>query len=158
MRKLYEIDKDIEAFEWEVDPETGEILNPDALNDLQMERDAKIEGVGLKIKNLTAELDAVKREKANFDSRAKSLEREIEGYKQFLVYALQGEKFKTDRVVMSFRKSESVKITDEYLIPDNLCDFTMVRKPNKTAIKQMLKKDETVMGAELVEKQNISIK
>lgn len=158
MRKLFEIDKDIENFEWDIDPETGEILNPDALDDLQMERDAKIEGVGLKIKNLTAELDAVKREKANFDSRAKSLEREIEGYKNFLTYALDGQKFSTPRVVVGFRKSESVNITDEYLVPDEYCNFTVVRKPDKTRIKDALKKDKTIMGAELVEKQSAQIK
>ena len=158
MRKLYEIDKDIENFEWDIDLETGEILNPDALDDLQMERDAKIEGVGLKIKNLTAELDAVKREKANFDSRAKSLEREIEGYKQFLVYALQGEKFKTDKVVMSFRKSESVLVKDDYLVPDEYCNITVVRKPDKKVLKDALKKGAEIMGCELVEKQNVSVK
>lgn len=158
MRKLYEIDKDIENFEWDIDLETGEILNPDALNDLQMERDAKIEGVGLKIKNLTAELDAVKREKANFDSRAKSLEREIEGYKQFLVYALNGEKFSTPKVAVSFRKSESVHITDEYLIPDEYKLFTVVKKPDKAVIKKALKDGKEIMGCELLEKQNISIK
>lgn len=158
MRKLYEIDKDIENFEWDIDPDTGEILNPDALDDLQMERDAKIEGVGLKIKNLTAELDAVKREKANFDSRAKSLEREIEGYKNFLGYALQGQKFSTPKVAVSFRKSESVLVKDEYLVPDKYCEFTMVRKPNKTNLKKALKDGEEIMGVELVEKNNINIK
>ena len=158
MRKLYEIDKDIENFEWEIDADTGEILNPNALDDLQMEREAKIEGVGLKIKNLTAELDAVKREKANFDSRVKSLEKEIEGYKGFLTYALNGEKFSTPKIAMSFRKSESVIIKDEYLIPDDYCEYTVLRKPNKTNLKKALKDGKEIFGAELIEKQNISIK
>ena len=158
MRKLYEIDKDIEEFEWEIDPDTGEILNPNALDDLQMEREAKIEGVGLKIKNLTAELDAVKREKDAFTKRAKSLEADIEGYKGFLVQALQGEKFSTAKVAMSFRKSESVLVKDEYLIPDSYCNFTTVRKPDKKAIKDALKKGETVFGTELIESLNVQIK
>lgn len=158
MRKLYEIDKDIEDFEWEIDLDTGEILNPTALDDLQMEREAKIEGVALKVKNLTAELDAVKHEKANFDSRAKSLEKEIEGYKEFLTYALQGEKFSTPKVAMSFRKSESVLIKDEYLIPDDYCEFTVMRRPNKTNLKKALKDGKEIMGVELLEKQNIQIK
>lgn len=158
MRKLYDIDKDIEDFEFEIDLETGEILNADALDALQMERERKIEGVGLKIKNLMAERDAVKKEKDNFDARLKGLDREIDGYKAWLTYATEAKPFKTDRVVMSFRKSETVNVTDEYLIPDKYMNATVVKKPDKKAIKDALKKGEEIMGVELVEKQNIQIK
>lgn len=41
----------------------------------------------------------------------------------------------------------SVKITDDILIPDNLCKFT--RTPDKPAIKQALQRGETVSGATL---------
>ena len=44
---LFEIDKAILDFEFDIDEETGEILNANALDELHMARDAKIEGIGL---------------------------------------------------------------------------------------------------------------
>lgn len=158
MRKLYDIDADIENFEFDIDLETGEILNSDALDALHIERERKIEGVGLKIKNLEAEKDAVKKEKDTFAEREKRIAKEIDGYKEWLKYALQGEKFSTSRVVMSYRKSESVNITNENAIDDKYCSISVVRKPDKTAIKNALKNGAEIVGAELVEKQNLQIK
>lgn len=155
---LYEIDKALVDFEFEIDEETGEVLNAADLDELQMAREQKIENIGLYIKNLEAEKDAVKHEKDNFADRQKRLEKKIDSLKGYLTYALDGQKFSTPKVAVSFRRSESVKITDEYLVPDDYCEFTMVRKPNKTNIKDALKKGKEIMGAELVEKQNISIK
>lgn len=155
---LFEIDKALADFEFEVDEETGEILNIDELDELQMAREQKIENVGLYIKNLEAEATAVENQEKIFADRKKRIRKKIEGLKGFLGYALQGEKFKTDRVEMSFRRSESVLVKDEYLIPDEYCDFTVTRKPNKKVIKDALKKGEELMGCELLEKSNISIK
>lgn len=155
---LFEIDKAIQDFEFEIDEETGEILNPNALEELEMAREQKIENVGLYIKNLEAEATAVENQEKIFADRKKRIRKKIEGLKGFLGYALDGKPFKTDRVVMSFRKSESVHITDEYLIPDEYKLFTVVKKPDKKIIKDALKKGKDIMGCELVEKQNISIK
>lgn len=159
MSTLFEIDKAIETFfEENVDPETGELLNIEQLDELQLAREQKIENVGLYIKNLEAEADAVENQEKVFADRKKRIRKKIEGLKGFLGYALNGQKFKTDRVEMSFRKSESVLIKDEYLIPDEYCEFTMVRKPNKKNLKDALKKGKELMGVELVEKQNVQIK
>ena len=154
---LFEIDKAIMDFEFEVN-EDGEILNPNALEELEMAREQKIENVGLYIKNLEAEATAVENQEKIFADRKKRIRKKIEGLKGFLGYALQGEKFKTDRVEMSFRKSESVLVKDEYLIPDEYCDFTVMRKPNKKNIKDALKHGKELMGVELVEKQNVQIR
>lgn len=155
---LYEIDKALMDFEFEVDEETGEILNASDLDELQMARQDKIENIGLYIKNLEAEKEAVKHEKDNFADREKRLGKKIESLKGYLGYALQGQKFSTPRVAVSFRRSESVLVKNESLIPDEYCEFTMVRKPNKTNLKKGLKDGEEIMGVELVEKQNVSVK
>lgn len=155
---LFEIDKAIQDFEFEIDEDTGEILNIQDLDDLQMAREQKIENVGLYIKNLEAEADAVENQEKVFADRKKRIRKKIEGLKGFLGYALQGEPFKTDKVVMSFRRSESVHITDEYLIPDEYKTFTVVKKPDKTVIKKALKDGKEIMGCELVEKSNVQIK
>ena len=156
---LFDIDKAIEAFfEENVDPETGEILNIDALEELEMAREQKIENVGLFIKNLEAEADAVENQEKIFADRKKRIRKKIEGLKGFLGYALDGKPFKTDRVVMSFRKSESVLVKDDYLVPDEYCNISVVRKPDKKVLKDALKHGKEIMGVELVEKNNISVK
>lgn len=56
MRKLYEINKSIEDLLNAVtDPETGEVVDLDALDDLLMEREQKIESVALYEKDVNAE-------------------------------------------------------------------------------------------------------
>ena len=154
---LYELDKAIADFELEVN-EDGEVLNIDELDELNLAREQKIEGISLWVKNLEAEKEAVKHEKDNFADREKRLGKKIDSLKGYLTYALQGEKFSTPKVAVSFRKSESVLVKDEYLIPDEYCEFTVMRKPNKKNIKDALKKGKELMGVELVEKSNISIK
>ena len=154
---LYELDKAIAEFELEVN-EDGEVLNIDELDELNLAREQKIEGISLWVKNLEAEKEAVKHEKDNFADREKRLGKKIDSLKGYLTYALQGEKFSTPKVAVSFRRSESVHITDEYLIPDEYKLFTVVKKPDKKVLKDALKKGKDIMGCELVEKQNISIK
>ena len=155
---LFEIDKAIEEFEWDIDPETGEVLNPYGLDDLQMAREQKCENIALLIKNKEAEKNAVAEQEKVFANRKKTLGNEIDRLKNYLSYSLQGEKFSTPKVAVSFRKSESIHITDEYLIPDEYKLFTVVKKPDKGVIKKALKDGKEIMGVELVEKQNIQIK
>ena len=154
---LYELDKAIADFELEVN-EDGEVLNIDELDELNLAREQKIEGISLWVKNLEAEKEAVKHEKDNFADRERRLGKKIDSLKRYLTYALDGQKFSTPKVAVSFRKSESVHITDEYLIPDEYKLFTVVKKPDKKTIKDALKNGKEIMGCELLEKQNISIK
>lgn len=158
MATLFDIDKAIAEFEWEIDPDTGEVLNPYGLDELQMEREQKCENIALLIKNKTAEKEAVEEQKKVFDQRAKVLGNEIQRLKDYLTYALDGQKFSTPKVVVGFRKSESVLVKDKYLIPDHYMNLSVVREPNKTAIKNALKRGEAINGVELVEKQNVQVK
>lgn len=155
---LFEINKAILEFDYEIDEETGEILNAEALDALQLARDEKIEGVGLWIKNLTAEAEAVKKEKDAMADRQRRLEKKAESLKNYLVYALQGERFSTPRIAISWRKSESVLIPDEALLDDRFVNITMIKKPDKKLIKDTLKAGREVPGAELITKQNLQIK
>ena len=155
---LFEINKAIMDFEFEIDEETGEILNANGLDELEIAKEEKIENIGLWIKNLLAEAEAVKHEKDNMAIRQKRLEKKAESLKGYLTYALDGEKFSTPRVAMSFRKSESVVIPDDAIVPDEYCNISVIKKPDKTVIKKALKEGKEVLGAELVTKQNIQIK
>ena len=152
---IYEIDQAIMEC---VDLETGEIIDTEQLDKLQMERDAKLENVACWIKDLKAEAEALKNEKQALAERQRVAENKAESLKKWLAYALQGEKFKTTKCAISFRKSEAVEVTDEGL--NNLMkehDELLTYKapePNKTAIKDALKDGLNVVGVQLV--QNVS--
>lgn len=153
--KLYEIDEALaECF----DPETGEIVDIDSYENLQGERDKKIEGIACIIKNRQALIDALKAEKKRMDDRISTLETQNDNTKAFLDSVLQGHRFETEKAVCSYRKSTRVDITDISKIPDEYLNVKTEIAPMKTAIKQALKEDKDVPGCALIETNNLSIK
>lgn len=149
---LYEINEEMTNC---IDPETGEV-DIDQLNALQMLKEEKIENIALWIKDLKAEAEALKAEKLAFQARQAAAENKAESLKNYLANALNGEKFKTTRCAVSFRKAEKVEITDELELPP---EFTTVEiKADKTAIKQAIKQGQEIAGARLVETTSCIIK
>ena len=156
---LYEIDQQIiKAIEFGYDPETGEILDDSALKNLQMERDEKIENMLLYVKDLRAEQAAIKSEIDTLEARRKASMRKEESITRYVQASLAGEKFKTARCAVSYRKTTSVQITDFALIPDTYIRRRVLEEPDKVAIKDALKAGDTVNGAYLEEHQSMSIK
>lgn len=151
---LYEIDQEIMNC---VDMETGEIIDPVRLDELQMDRDTKIENIACWIKNLNADAEAFKAEKQSFADRQKTAENKAESLKRYLANYLAGQKFSTPKVAISFRKTSSVNVTDISQLPEEFLKFADPT-PDKTAIKNAIKAGTTVTGAEIVEGQSISIK
>ena len=154
MANLYEIDAQIMEC---VDFETGEIIDVERLEALQMEFDSKVEGIALWIKSLVAEAKMVKEEKDNLAARQKACENKAESLKKYLASALGGEKFKTSKVSISYRKSKSVEVEDISLLDD---DYLKFKEPeaDKTKIKKALEDGISLEGISLVEKNNIQIK
>lgn len=157
MAKLYELNAMIEAFEFEIDEETGEITNIGDLDALQIERDEKMENIALWIKNLKADAKAYADEEKSFYAKKKAAENKVESLKNYLQYCLNGEKFKTDRVTVSYRNSKSADIVNESLIPE---EYKVPQEPkiSKADILKDLKEGKDVPGANLKEKQSIQIK
>ena len=151
---LYEIDQKLLDC---IDLETGEILNEERLNELQMERDEKVEKVALWIKELKAEAEALKAEKQSFADRQRAAENKIESLKKWLADALNGEKFKTTKVAVSFRKTKSVEVADIFALDENYVKYSEPTA-DKAAIKKAIEAGEIVKGAQLVEGTSISIK
>ena len=156
--KLYEIDDAI----YECVNEDGEVIDQEKLEELQMERDKKIEGIACWIKELTAEANAIKEEKLRLESRQKVAENKVKSLKSYLAYALQGASFRTAKVSVSFRNPETVEVT-----PDGLENLKAMRddllkykepEPDKTAIKQALKSGLSVRGVQLVQNTSTIIK
>lgn len=157
MAKLYDLVREIEDFEFEIDEETGEILNANDLDNLELEKNEKIEQLCLWIKNLKSDAAAYKAEKDSFAKKQKAAENKAESIKNYIAYILAGEKFKTDRVTVSYRKSEQVECPDMSLVDD---DYLRFKEPelDKTKIKKALKDGIKVGGCMLVERQNMQIK
>ena len=157
---IYEIDNQIMSC---IDMETGEVIDTDKLNELQMERDAKIENVACWIKELKAEAEAIKNEKQALADRQRVAENKAESLKNWLAYALNGEKFKTAKCSISYRNSESVEVTEEGLEAlmrdhEDLLTYK-TPEPNKKAIKDAIKNDGlTVAGVQLVQKTSTIVK
>ena len=152
--KLYEINEQIMAC---IDSETGEVIDPEKLNELQMAKDEKLENLALWYKDLLAEANALKEEKETFAAREKAAKNKAESIKNYLSYALNGENFKTTKCALSFRKSEKTVIDDIYSIPENFLKYAEP-KADLTEIKKAIKNGEEIKGAHLEETQNIQIK
>lgn len=161
---LYEINAQIEqAWGAAVDPDTGEIINEKALQELDgltMQREEKLENLALYYKNLSAEAEALKAEKMRLAARQAAAEKKAEGIKKYIAASMDsagGEKIKTSKVAISWRKSESVSVDANAFLPE---EYVTLREPipNLTAIKKALKADEQIDGATLVASNNIQIK
>lgn len=157
---LYEIDQRLTDL---VDPETGELLDLDAFDALQMERDAKIEGVALWIKDLRAERKAISDEINTLHARRAAIDKKTERLMAWLARALDGQKFETAKAAVSFRRSTIVEIPDAKAfeakyggVMDAL--FRVTRSPDKTAIKQTLQAGVELEGASLIERNNVNVR
>jgi len=151
---LYEIDAAIMNC---IDEETGEIIDPAMLDELSIARETKIENIALWIKNLKAEAEAIKAEKQNLASRQSVAEKKAENLKNYLSGYLAGDKYKSPKVAISWRKSEAVEVDNVYALPE---EFLRYKEPevNKTDLKAALQLGTVVAGARLVQRQNIQIR
>ena len=162
--KLFDIDEKLAACvkldeSRVVDTESGEIIDLEAIAALEMERDKKIENLGCWYKNLLADAEALKAQKNAFAEREKAAKAKAESLRGFLGRYLNGRKFETAKVAMSFRKSEAVEF-DAKCIGDVPEEFLKFKDPelDKVAVKKAIKAGETVPGCELVQRQNLQIK
>ena len=161
--KLYEIDQQLELLLSNVDEETGELLiDPAAIDELMLTREAKLEGIALWIKDLRAEAAMVKAEETQLHDRHVALENKADRTAAFLQNYLNGSTFKSAKVAVSYRKSTQVQIDQEAFWPWCLDHPEYARRkdpePNKAAIKDALKAGEEIPGAELIENISMTIK
>ena len=163
MRALYEINQDILDC---VDMETGEILDTERLDALQMEREAKLEGVALWIKDMKAEAEAVKAEADKLTARKKALDNKIDGLKAWLLEALGGEKLKTPRCNVYHIHIRKLVVADEGKLISFLQTleeperFLRFKEPElrRDDIKKALNDDMIIPGAYLEESESVVIR
>ena len=165
MRPLYDIDQDILDC---LDMETGEIIDVEKLSSLQIERDRKLEGVALWIKDMKAEAAAVKEEADKLTARKKALENKMESLKAWLLIALEGGKLKTPRCNVYQTHSQRVTIVgdEKDLIAwlerntEDPREYIRYKDPElrKDEIKKALKDGKEIEYAKLEDTESVVIK
>ena len=140
----------------------------DTLEGIEGEFEVKAENIACFIKQLSGELDMLKKEKAAFERRRKAKERQIEWLKTYLLTCMQKihrVKIETGRATISIRNNaesarfESEKAFVEWAVK-NAETLLRYAEPeiNKTAVKIALKAGEKLPGAALERTQSITIK
>lgn len=151
------------------DPETGEITVD--VDELELQRSDKIEGIALMIKEDAALAEAIEKEGKKMLDRAKSVKARAERWKRYLGDALttideetgevRHERFSSARTAISWRKGEKIEIADEAAFVaehPNYCAVKTEVKPDRILIKKDIKAGCGVPGAVLVETNSIQIK
>lgn len=138
--------------------EDGELFSAEELEALNIERDEKIEGIALFIKELDAESSALKEEEKKLKARREAKENKAKWLKSYLLGNLNGQKFETSRVAISYRKSTQVVIQNEEAVPSEFLKTKTSVEVDKTALKKVLATGFEIEGCSLEEKQNIQIK
>ena len=151
MATLYELDAQLRNFDLDIDEETGEILNADELEAIELARDTKIENIALFIKNLKSDAEAYKKEKEAFYKKEQQATKKAEYLREYLQMFLNGDKFKSDRVNITYRASESVaidplQIDNDFLAQNNWL-VAQAPKIDKMALKKALKDGVEIRGA-----------
>lgn len=163
--KLYEISNTYKSFLDAV--ESGDIPEEavaDTLEGIRGEFNEKADNIACMIKNLSADVDAMKNERDSLSDRIKSKQSKIDSLKHYLsesMKALELSKIETARNAISFRKSTSCFIADEEDFKQkhtDLCKKELVISIPKADIIKLLKDGQEISGAELRVSQNLQIK
>lgn len=162
MRSLYEINKTyLELFE-KVDPETGEILFTDEeLDAVKEEFELKADNIACFIKDREALIEARKSEIDNLKNKNIAEQKRIDNLKKYLLNALQmrnKKKLVTARNTIGTRKTTSVLIEDETLIPNEYLKVKTEKSPMKKEIGAALKTGIEISGCSLIEKVSLNVK
>ena len=162
MASIYEIDQAIMDC---VDPETGEILDMEALEQLQIDRTQKAENVACWRKNLMALIGSIKEEEDALKKRRETLQKRVDGLDNYLTTHFCGEKIETARAVINWRKSTGVEITNEQEAVDYLMhiaheEVLKYKLPDidRKAVKAILESGEKIPGIVLADRMNLQIK
>lgn len=159
---LYWVDNAIyKLYDEFVDPETGELTDPDAFAEryaeLEISREEIIENTLLLYKNCVSDAEAIAAEIKTLKARQAALEKRADRLKADASDALNGEKFQTAKVAVSWCKSTAAEV-DESLCPVEYITTKVTTAPDKKAITAALKAGQEIPGCKLVERVNMSVR
>lgn len=158
--KLYEIEAVYQSLMDRAEENEGDITDfVHEFEEIRAEFKDKAENYWRMIKNLTAEADALKAEKQRLEKKQKAKENAVQFLKDRLADSMRfmGEdNVKTIFGSLSFRRSESVDIVSEELLPEEY--FKVVKTPVKTAISDAIKQGKEVPGAVIKENYSLQVR
>jgi uncharacterized protein YlxW (UPF0749 family) len=158
MTKLYELTSNyLSVMEMAEEMDTDTLK--DTLESIEEEINDKAENIAKLIKNLNADVDALKTEEKRLADRRKSLENKVTHLKEYLQNQLEVaglDKVKRPTLTVSIQNNPpSVKVLDEKLLSDYM--IPQDPKLDKKAILTALKEGIEVSGAELQQTRGVRI-
>lgn len=145
----------------EIDEETGEILNADAIDEAEEAFEDKVDGVACYIKGLGALAEGIHKERMNLADRERATANKAARLKDYLANCLDAAgrpKFESERNRLSFRRSKRVDIFDESKLPEDFVVRVETARPDKKAIKDAIESGEEIEGAALIISRSLQIK
>ena len=142
----------------EADAEDIDQIVSDAIEGI--EADKKVEGYCQVIKQLKADAEMLKAEKARIDRKKATAENAIERMRKALTDFMEAshqDKVKAGTFSVSMRETASVNILNELDLPERFL-IPQMPKADKMAIKEALDNGEKVDGAELTFTKGVTIR
>lgn len=169
MATLYEIADDLKALEEleieAIDEETGEIKNPELLeqfeNEIKMQLLNKAANIVKFSKQRDYFIENIDSEIKRLQTLKKTAENKQNNFKSYIVNALikmNTKKIETEAGTLSVRKSESTDVFNEEVIPAKFTTIVQSTKISKAEIKKAIKAGEEVPGATLKINYSLNIK
>lgn len=152
--KFYEIAEQIAQC---IDEETGEV-NVERLNELIAERDKKIESLALYTISLAADEAALGEEIARLQKRKKSIANKRQSIRDFLAANLNGEKFKSPMVTVSYSTRSVFVVDDEAQIPKKYKTLVKTYELDEDLIKADIQMNGSVRGCHIDKKTSLTIR
>lgn len=168
--KLYEITNEMEAlnqlYEECIDPDTGEIVDSEVLEELDESvrkiLTEKSEGIIKFFRNEELELKMIKEEIERLNTMKKRKERKIEGFKNYILMNMNriGENRITTPVGNIILRKSVKAIIDETVIPKDSRYWSqeIINKYDKNEIKKLIKDGVQIEGVSFEESVSINIK
>ena len=159
MANLWEIDASILNC---IDMETGEILDEEALDQLQMEREQKLQNLCKWVRNLQSDAEAYKAQKQIFADKQKAAENKAISIMKYVQNYLDGQKWeaKDKSIKVTYRTTKNkVCIDDINEIPQEFFRTQHSESNlNKTMLKDFILLNKEVPGAHLETSVSMNIK
>lgn len=159
--RLYDIDEAIASL---IDEETGEIADFEAFENLNIERERKIEFLCKSIKEAPVLADALQAEIKRLQDKKASIVSKAEKYKAFLQGYLAGEKYKSPMFTCYYGSTKEI-VGDEaefkaWATSNDRDEFLKFKEPelDKTSIKKALAEGQQIPFLKVQDRQYLCIK
>jgi phage host-nuclease inhibitor protein Gam len=158
---LYEVNDSIKQIQDMIEDGVPLESLQDTLEALQEEFHLKVENMSKLIRNLDADIDALKNEESRLKDKRLPLEKRVDGIKQYLFNQLEvagKEKVKLPNFTISIRNNKpSVEVLDGHLVPTQ---YIVLSEPkiDKLALYKDLKEGLEIPGVTLKPSRSLQIR